>query len=356
VKIRKIPLYALFVAFFALLQSEIGAQGLANSIGGLSATPTQPSPASSFWNPALLGACPRTQIETNLALVGGWLIYDRAGRDPNTQTTYPSTSTTGLAPNPFFAISSPLNSENFRFGYSTYFPSGAFADFDESGSQRYELIKGYMIPWHHQFTIAYRPSPEFSIGFSGIYSAAFFKTELDVDLSHFANQGLNISSTPAENQSLSWRARVPFSTAHSLGAGLGILYWPTFQWSFGFSVYTPMTYEFTGPLNLDTQGSLTEKLTALRALGVDESIRNEVEAKSTIPWVFQGGFRYQPFGYWTMEYFGRYSLSSMNRSLGLKFKDSSIQGLKGLNIQGRKQDDTYLSHPLTSTQTLLKGK
>lgn len=274
--------------------------------------------------------------------MGGWMIYDRAGRDPNTQQGYPSSSASGLAPSPFFAISSPLTTEALRFGYATYFPTGAVADFDEQGSQRYELISGYMVPWYHQFTVAYRPSDDLSIGVSGIYSASFFKSELDVDLAHFANQGLNINSTPSENPSLAWRAKIPLSTAHAIGAGLGILWWPTFQWSMGVSVYSPMSYTFSGPLNFNTQGSMTQKLTALRALGVDDSIRNEIEAKTGTPWIIQGGFRYQPFGYWTMEYFGRYAFSSFNKSLSLRFRNSSVQGLKNLYIPGKSQEDTYL--------------
>lgn len=332
-----------FLSLLIWLLSPIAlAQNLSGTIGGLSATPTRPSPSGSFWNPALIGFCPHTQIETNIAAIGGWLIFDKSGTNPNTQKPYASSSTSAIAPNPFLAISTPLGFSDLRFGYATYFPGGAIAEFDDKGSQRYDIVKGLLIPWHHQLTVAYRPIPEFSVGLAGIYSVGAFESDLDIDLSHFANQGLSITATPAENESLTWHAHIPLTLSHSFGAGLGAFFWPSYQWSFGLSIYTPIAYEFSTPLEVDTAYSLTQRLQAFRALGADDSVRNEVKVRTTLPWVFQGGIRYQPYGYWTMEYFGRYALNSLHPGLSIDFQDSSIQGLRGYNQTGPTSGDTFL--------------
>jgi long-subunit fatty acid transport protein len=334
-------LWSFLLGLLCLRQTAF-CQSTSSVIGGLSATPTHPSPAGSAWNPALIGACPGNQFETNLSLLGGWLIYDRRGVDPNTNLPYKSSSMSSVAPNPYFSISSPLGLEKFRFAWSSYFPSGAMANFDDRGAQRYELISGYMIPWHNQFTIAYRPNPTWSFAASGIFSTAFFKTELDVDLSHFVEGVLHSSEIPSEHPALASRANVPQTWSEGYGFALGILYWPTYQWSLGLSFFSPVTYEFEGNLDLNSPELISTMGSGLKGLGIDGVVSNRVKAKSTLPAFLQLGVRFQPFGYWTGEYFGRYTFSSWNRSLSISVQNSSVKALRNFEMPGKELNDTVL--------------
>ena len=329
---------ALAAVFF---KNPAAAQSISSTVGGLSATPTQRSPASVFWNPAIIGSYSGFQLETNLTLMSGSLIYDKAGIDPNTKRGYDSSSTTTLAPNPFFAVSGPVTNE-IRLGYSTYFPSGIAAQFDETGSQRYDLIGGLLLPWHHQVTVAYRPNPQWSFAASGIVSMGFFETELDVDLAKFLSGVLNTKDIPAENPALSSRAEVPLSRAVGYGAAAGMFYWPTYQWSFGLAFFSPVQYTFKSDLNLSTPASISALGSGLKALGVDDQVRNRITADTTLPAFVQAGFRYQPFGYLTGDYFCRYTFNSWSRSMSLKVNSSSIAALNDLELKGKQLDDSYL--------------
>ncbi|MBN8555529.1 MAG: outer membrane protein transport protein [Deltaproteobacteria bacterium] len=332
----------LAASLVAVTFSGLFAQTVSSVIGGISTTPTRPTPAGVVWNPALIGALSNTQIETNLSLLGGWLIYDRQGTDPNTGKPYKSSSMNSLAPNPYFSISSPLGTEKFRFAFTSYFPSGAMARFDDEGSQRYEFIRGYMLPWHNQLTIAYRPNPTWTFAVAGISSTAFFQTELDVDLSHFMEGVLHSSEIPKESSALASRAQIPQSWTQGWGGAIGILYWPTYEWSMGLSFFSPIVYNFEGDLNLQSPSMVSVLGSGLRALGVEEVVPNRIKARSVMPAFLQLGTRFQPFGYWTNEYFGRYTFSSWNRSLSIRVQNSQIAALHGFEIPGKALNDTFL--------------
>ncbi len=334
----------LSLSVLAVLNSSgpLLAQSLSSVVNGITASPTQISPQSAHLNPALIGYCRHTQIEGSMNLMWGWMRYQRTGRDPNTGGRYGSSDTNSLGPVPSISICSDFGSEKFRFGYNSYFPSGVMANFDAKGSQRYDLISGLIIPWHHQFTIAYQPSSEWSFGLSAIYSVAFLESELEVDLSEFMRSVINAEDMPAEHASLAARAQIPFSTSHSYGLGAGIHWWPTYQWSFGLSFFAPVAYEFDSELILRTPSLVQNMGSSLRALGGEGDIENSVRAKSTLPAYIVAGVRYQPFGYWTGDYFGRYSFNSWNRTLSLTVKNSPVASLRDYSRDGAPLNDSWM--------------
>jgi len=337
----------LFFAFW-LIRGSVFAQSVAPVVGGISATPTKPTPRSAFWNPALLGVSSRTQIDTNLTLIGGWMIYDRDGVDPNSGGRYDSAVVAAMAPNPFFSMSSPLGSKYFRFGYSTYIPGGVLAEFNPDGPQRYQLINGLNVPWHHQFTVVYRPSTDWSVGLSGIYSLGFLKSDLSIDLNRFMESVLNSDQVPKENAVLEAKARIPLSTAHGLGAALGIYYVPTYQFSFGLAMFSPIFYNFDTKLQLETPKSVSTFGSGLRALGVEETIDMNINVRTVVPPILHFGFSYQPYGYWQMEYFGRYAFNSIWRSMEVKVKSASIEQAKHFVRPGQDLSDHFLAGTVQS--------
>jgi len=294
-----------------------------------------------FWNPAIIGALPGTQIETNLTLMGGWLVYDRKGIDPNTGEPYEASTGTGLAPNLFFATSTPLGTTNFRFGYGTYFPTGAMAEFDAEGSQRYDLIEGLLVPWHHQFTLAWKASPELTLAVATIASIGFFKTQLDVDLGKMMRSVLNTQDIPAEHSALAGRAKIPLTWTPAFGGAVGIHWRPTYKLTVGFGAFTPIHYNYDGKLKVKTPEIASLVGAALPALGIDETISSNIEAKAALPAFLQMGIRYQPMGYWVQEYFGRYILSSLERSLSIDVKSAPILEFQNVKIEGEELNDAW---------------
>ena len=330
------------MVLFLTLKS-VNAQTLSAPVGGLSATPTSPGLQSSFWNPALIGRLnKKVNVEGQLGVLGGWLIYDRTGIDPNTETNYASSKTSAMGPQIFFAISSPLKSENFRFAYSTYFPGGLMATFDEQGSQRYDLINGMMIPWHHQLTVAYRLHPEWTVALGGIASAAIFETELDVDLGKLMQSMLKQEDALLEHPALSARAYVPKTMTTAFGGIAGIHYQPSAKWSAGLSATTPIRYNFSGAFRLKPPSFASVLGPALPALGLEDPMEASLKATSYLPACIQAGVRYQPKGYWSQDYFARYVFSSFVKSLSLSIEDSAVEALKGVNVPGQKLNDSFL--------------
>jgi len=323
--------------------SSLSAQSLSAPVGGLSATPTSPGLQSSFWNPAVIGLLDKkTNFEGQLGVLGGWLIFDRAGIDPNTQTNYESSQTNAMGPQIFLAVSSPLRTERFRFSYATYFPGGLMAEFNDRGSQRYDLIQGMMIPWHHQLTIAFKPHSDWSVALGGIVSAAIFETEIDVDLSKLMQSVLKQENVLPEHPALSARAHVPKTMTASFGAIAGIHYQSSPRWSLGLSATTPIRYNFSGQFRLRPPSFASVLGPALPALGLEDPMQASLKAKSYLPACIQAGFRYQPKGFWSQDYFARYVLSSFVESLSLVIEDSAVEALKGVSVPGQGLNDAFL--------------
>jgi long-subunit fatty acid transport protein len=337
----KIPLILLL---FLLIWGapKIYGQGVASTVGGISATPTKVTPAGVFWNPAVIGFCEGTQLETNFTVLGGWMIYDRAGTDPNTARSYKSSDMSAMAPTPFFAVNSNLGTRDFRFGYATYFPAGVMASFDPSGSQRYNLIDGMVVPWYHQLTLAYRLNSDWSIAIAGIYALGFFKTSLAIDLENLMSKITNSNDMPKENPALQARARIPMTTAHGFGGAIGLYYSPSYQWAFGLSAFAPIHFEFEGPLYVEIPKTVSRLSAGLRALGIEDTIESSGISKATIPPFIQLGISYQPYGYFTTEFFGRYVFSSLDPSVSFEMKSSPVSAIKNYKRTGFALENTYV--------------
>jgi long-subunit fatty acid transport protein len=333
----------LYLLSLVLLLSQIPTVfAISSPIGGISATPTRATPTGSFWNPALIGLIPGTELEANVSMLGGWFIYDRDGIDPNTNKNYESSTTSNFVATPYLGLSSNLGTQNFRLGYSTYFPGGAAARFDKQGAQRYDFVEGLLLPWNHQLTLAYSPSEKWSIAASAIYSVAFMEANLTMDLAPFVSEVLNSSELPAEHPSLGSPVNVPLSSAHSYGFALGAYYSPNVHWSFGISAFSPIRYTFNSELKLGVPSFLSMMGPGLAALKVNNQITNQVTAKTSLPGFLQMGFRYQPFGFWNGEYFGRYTFNSFERSMNLEVKDSPFLALEDYNLKGKKFKDSMM--------------
>jgi len=324
-----------------LVSNPIFSQGVSTSVGGLTTTPTRVGPSSVFWNPATLGPTKGTMIESNLALVGGWLIYDREGTNPQTNQNFDSSQVRVLAPNPYLSISSDFGLENWRFGYSTYFPTGGFASYPTKGSQRYELIQGLYIPWNQQLTVAYSPTPEWSLGAGFIYSLGFFKAKFDIDMAKVLSQMTEGSTVPKESVSLNSPTRIPLSIAHGFTGNFGILYRPNVQWSAGFSVVLPMEHVFTQRMEMQRPNGFQTLETALASLGLEKQFNHRASFRFRMPLLFNLGIRFQPYGYYTGEYYGRYALSSQTPFASVKFEDSSLAALEDAVIPGAKAEDSF---------------
>lgn len=328
------------VIFFAF--KAIHAQGMSSTVGGLKASPTNSGTASVFWNPATIGPIRSTQIETNIALTGGWLIYDRSGTDPQSGREFDSATTSAMAPNPYFSIATPLGSKHVKFGYATYFPAGSWGKFNSEGAQRYDLIEGMFIPWTHQFTLAIQPNEEWSVAAAFIYSLGIFKADLDIDLGNVFAEVLDSDVSTAENPAVSSRIHIPTTIAHSFGGSVGTLYRPSIQWSFGASAFLPMKYNFNQKIDLERPSVFNSMNTTARALGFEE--HNEIQSTVVFetPPIFAVGLRYQPYGYWSGDYFARYIASSLSRFVSVNFKSSSIETINGKSLRGAERKDSYL--------------
>lgn len=340
------PLYKLFLAAGALYAAFSSTcsygQVVGSTIGGLATSPTMVDANSVFWNPAGIGGIQGTQFSTNIALVGGWLIYDRSGVNPNTGRGFDSSSTTVLSPNPFLSIASDLGIDDWSFGYATYFPTGAFAQYDEAGSQRYDLIRGSFVPWHHQFTLAYSPNDEWSFAVAGVYSIGFFESELDVDLSRFASTLLGSETVPRENPALASRVKIDRTMAQSVGGSFGILYRPSVQWSFGVGFFLPISYKFKTNLTLRMPELVQSLGAGPRSLGVEGRIRNDATVEMSLPALLNFGFRYQPFGYWTGHYFSRYTFGSLADFTKVNITRSPIARAEEETISKQGSKDSLL--------------
>jgi long-subunit fatty acid transport protein len=334
--------FALFLLSVTSLGSSVWAQGIQSAAGGLQTSPTSADPMSQLWNPATIGLLKGTHIATNLSLIGGWMIFDRKGLDPNTGSPFASSETTGIAPNLYAAVVTDLGQEDLRFSYATYFPSGALADFNPQGSQRYDLISGYLIPWHHQFSFGFRPAENWSVAVSGILSLGFFQSELDVDLGKLMKTFLNAEDVPPEHPALASRARVPRTWSPGFGGAIGFVHQPQPRFSWGASLYTPVYYKFSGQLEVTTPeiGSLVGA--ALPALGIDQRFNSDVSVQTSLPAFIHVGAQYQAFPYWVQSYFGRYVFSSFQKSLHLKVERSPIQELNKLEVSGQSPQDSWM--------------
>jgi long-subunit fatty acid transport protein len=159
---------------------------------------------------------------------------------------------------------------------------------------------------------------------------------------------LKYDQIPRENTVLEAKARIPLSTAHGLGAALGVYYTPSYQWGFGLAVFSPVFYNFDTILHLDTPSTVSTLGTGLKALGVDETVDMRINVRAIMPPVLQFGVSYQPYGYWQMEYFGRYAFSSLWRSLEIKVLDSSIEQAKSYVKPGHQLTDQFLAGTVQS--------
>jgi len=326
-------------AFF--IYHPIFSQGVSTTVGGLTTTPTRVGPSSVFWNPASLGPTFGTIIDTNISLVGGWLIYDREGTNPQTNQEFDSSQIRVLAPNPYLSFSSDFGLSQWRFGYSTYFPTGGFASYPTKGSQRYELIRGLYIPWNQQLTVAYSPHSDWSFGAGFIYSLGFFKAEFDIDMAKVLSKITEGAQVPKESASLNSRSRIPLSTAHGFTGNFGILYRPNVQWSLGLSMVLPMQHVFSQRLEMQRPSGFKTLETGLASLGLEEQFNHQATFKFKMPFLFNLGIRFQPYGYYTGEYYGRYALSSQTPFASVKFKGSSLAALEDALIPGAKAEDSY---------------
>jgi len=342
---------SLLAAFFLGLTDDVRAQSISSTLGGLSSSPTRASTGGLAWNPASLGFVDGTQVEVHLHLIGGWLQYDRGGVNPSSGQGYEQSVTRVLSPVGFLSTSTDFGTKHFRFGYGTYFPSGSMVNYPESGSQRYDIISGLFVPWHHQFTLTYTPNSDWSFGASGIYSVGFLKASLDVDLAGTLSQLFGESAViPRENEVLSSRANIPFSTTHTASLAFGALYRPSLKWSLGASFYLPTSYWFRQNLDLEMPSMLRALTAAPISLGLSQSLSNKARIHSQLPAYLNLGVRYQAFGYWMGEYFGRYSFGSKNQFTSIYIDSSVIEGLEGTEILGPRGRDSFL---LASLQTFM---
>lgn len=346
-----------FCLFMGILGSlhlfSLKAQSLGTAIGGLESTPTRATPAAVHWNPASIGFANQTEFEANIGLLGGWLIYDRRDYSEGGQPLglpFESSSTSLIAPAPFFSVVSPLGTNRFRFGYATYFPGGGVADYPETGSQRYDIIDGYFVPWQHQFTVAFSPNPRWSFAVAGIYSAAFMKANLDIDLAPFISEMLGGSKIDVENPALASRSEVKGGVAHAFGAAFGVLYRPNVQWSFGASFHLPLTHTFESDMDLHVPRVVRALGAAPMALGLEDKVSSRASFQFDTPAFVNFGFRFQPFGYWTGEYFGRYAFSSHSRFMSMKFSASPLKAMEDTNLPGSKAQDAWLAGTTQSFQ------
>lgn len=316
------------------------AQGASTTVGGLTTTPTRVSAASSFWNPAAIGPARGTTLDTNITLFSGWLIYDRDGTDPRTGQGFDSSLIKLIAPNPFLAVASDFGLKNWRFAYSTYFPAGAIANYPRSGSQRYEVIDGMYIPWNHQLTVAYNLNDEWSIGGSFMYSLAFFRANFDIDLAPVLSKIMDTKDVPRESMVLASPARIPVSTAHSFTGSLGVLYRPNVSWSFGAAFVFPSQHVFKQMMRMQRPRGFSILSPALSSLGLEENFNHRGVFTFKSPAMLNMGFRFQPVGYYTSEYFGRYTFGSKAPFANVKFTDSSIAVLEDSSIPGSRAKDS----------------
>lgn len=337
------------ILILALLWSfSTEAASFSSQVGGVLSSPARTSSRNVFWNPASIGPLESSEIEAQVSLIGGWMIYDREGRHPYTNENYPSSSTRMIAGAPFFTAASSLGSDKFRFGFASFFPGGAMGEFPEDGAQRYDFISGLFLPWHNQFTVAYRVNDKLFLGASATASLAFIKLEQEVDLSPYLSEFLDEENLIREHPAMSSRASIPFSHAFGFGGSVGLLFRPDVQWSFGLSVISPIHYSFNTEMT-NKPPSIAEAFgPAKAALGMSESISHRIRVDQSTPWIIQGGIRYQPFGYLTTDLLGRYGFTSATEYASVRFTDSSLIPLRNQEIKGSRPNDEWMLGNLTS--------
>lgn len=313
-------------------------QGLSSTVGGLQASPSAVGLQSIFWNPASISYIKGPSLETNLAMTGGWLIYDpyREG-----QQSADSVTTSLLAPTPFASFATPFFNNHWRFGYATFFPSGAYADFDEKSANRYDLIGGLYLPWTHQFTAAYQFNSKWSLGASFLWTVAFFETEFDVEIGQVVNEKADTDNA-TQRQSTSARLNIPMTHAHGFSGGIGALYRPNLQWSLGLSFYLPMVLDFQTTVFLDRPRLLGSAKAASEAVGFNARNESQATVRFEQAPLLNVGVRYQPYGYWKSDVFFRYEIGSLQRFNSIFFSKSNIEQLKGADLIGAKRQDSFV--------------
>lgn len=336
------------LAIMGLWVEALSATSLSGSVGGLGATAARQGSRNVFWNPASIGPIDRTEFEIQAQLIGGWLTYDRQGDDRYSNTPHASSTARTIAGAPSIFIASSLGSSRFRFGYANYFPSGAMGKFSETGSQRYEFVEGLFVPWNHQLSLAYQINDQWSVGVSSIFSLAFIRLETDVDLTPFLSEFIEEDQVLREHPAMSSRASIPLSSTLGFGGSFGVLYRPSVQWSLGASLYLPIQYNFKTIIHSSSPTALEAFGPAQAAVGMLDGIENEGQVKMQSPLALNVALRYQPFGYWTTEFFGRYLFSSMIRFASVRFTDSSLLPLKGQEIPGLRPKDQWMIGSLQS--------
>lgn len=334
-------LYSLGFILIGTLCPAYG-QSINTSLGGILSSPTEETLSSLIWNPAIIGTLKGTQIESNLALVGGHLNYERSGLDPNTDQNYSPSLLKLQAPNPFLGLSSDFGTSSFFASYSTYFPTGIKANFEEEGSQRYDVVQGLFLPWNHQLTLAYQINDEWIVGAGAIVSVAFYQSAIDIDLSPLLGQVLEIQNLPRESPALTSRVNFDLSTAMDATYTFGALYRPNEKWSFGASFFGPLEYHFYQSLDLETPPLVAALGAAPAALGLEEVIQNLAKTKRSVPAYLQSGLSYRPVSWFKSSLFGRYVFSSFARFTEVEVIESNLQVLRDLKIESTTPRDSYL--------------
>jgi len=236
---------------FAIPQVAL-ANGLTPPVfGGHFATPAEPDPAGTYWNPGALGFVKGTQGFVNVSPT-----YFPATYTPSFTPT--TVSSTLFQVTPLIAVTSDFGLENLTCAISVYAPFGGTTNWPADGPQRYNGAKSTIMTVNAGPVVSYKVLPSLSVGAGAFYVYNSLEANMSLDMyPDLAALGLTspawTKSTGCESpETEGCEARIDLSnaTGNSWEWAAGVFFAPTEDMSFGLSYQSPIDVTLKGDIRV----------------------------------------------------------------------------------------------------------
>lgn len=327
------------IATTVLCLSEPTAAQFRRNIGGPTATPTTARPAASVFNPAALTGVEGTQLQADLAILGGYFIFERARTDPQ-GNPYKPVLLSDTLPLPFIAFKTDFGTGVFEAGFDAYVPLGNTATFPEGGAQRYSLVSGTFVPLHLAFPIAFHTQDRrLGIGFGPKLVIGYLSTSLDIDVSDITGEAFGSKALPEEDPNLAARITVDPTTDVTYGWYAGLYYKPTPRWRFSLAYHSAVDMTFDTSVRIHFPKFTKALQPTFNAVGATQEVESSGTLTTRIPMYITAGMRYQPWREWINELFFQWAKWSDTSGISTTITHSPLKRLSSLKKENPPNND-----------------
>lgn len=283
--------------------NEIGSCAVARGFAVTGAVCNDPSVI--YWNPAAAATLPGG----TLSLGDAWIHLNGGFRQDTTMQRFASNVPTAHPPHLFMNYVD----DQIAVGLGVYVPYGLTSQWNGDFPGRFEALKASLKTVYIQPNVAYRLSPEWSVGGGVVIGHSSVELIQSLDLS----SQLAPAPVPITFGQLGIAAGTEFGraritgSANAVGVNLGIHGKPAPNWSVGARYLSDMRFSYndadarftqvntglTLAANNPITGTVTPLDTLLKAQFTGSGPLTPQKAKTVIhhPWQFQGGVGYNGF-------------------------------------------------------------